>query len=36
MQMPSEQMQEAGQVRKAKHRHLLYQIDRPSKKMPGG
>jgi hypothetical protein len=36
MQMPGEQMQEAGQIGKAKHRHLLYEIDRPSKKVPDG
>jgi hypothetical protein len=35
-QMSGEQMQKAGQVGKAEHRQLLYQIDRSSKKVPSG
>src|ERR1700722_2156797 len=36
MQMPSQQMQEGGNISKAERRHLLRQVDRSSQEMPGG
>ena len=35
-QIPGDQMQETGHVSEAERSHLLHQINRPSKKMPGG